>query len=124
MYVIISRYSANSPSDNFIQVRDAAYLHLLALRTPAAGGERINATANSGRFAWQDLYDILNKYEFKGVPVGNPGSGYLTKKESEKKGQTMSNAKARRLFPGFKFHELEESVAAMGRDFKANKILS
>ncbi|KAI0054292.1 NAD(P)-binding protein, partial [Artomyces pyxidatus] len=43
---------------DWVDVRDSAKLHVLALESPTLGGERLLST--NGLFAWQDLYDVLN----------------------------------------------------------------
>lgn len=108
---------------DLVDVRDSAYLHVLALKTQTAGGQRILAVADSPRFAWQDLYDLLNQSGYKGAPIGNPGAGYLLKREEEKKGQTTTNGNAHRLFPGFKFRDIREIIPDMGADLKRIGVL-
>jgi hypothetical protein len=102
-------------------ISSAALLHVLALKTPEAEGERILAVADSARFSWQDHYDYLNAASYKGVPTGKKGAGVHARQE--KKGQTMSNAKSKKIFPGFKYRVFKESVLEMGADLKRIGVL-
>jgi NADPH-dependent methylglyoxal reductase len=60
----------------FVDVRDVAAMHISALETPAAAGERF--IASSGRWNYQTAVDIIRD-EFPNladkVPNGTPGSG-------------------------------------------------
>ncbi|EJT99759.1 D-lactaldehyde dehydrogenase [Dacryopinax primogenitus] len=56
----------------WIDVRDVAMAHVLALQKDKAGGERILIAA--GPFAWQDVYDSLQTVESSfQMPRGSPG---------------------------------------------------
>ncbi|KZO93873.1 NAD(P)-binding protein [Calocera viscosa TUFC12733] len=59
---------------NWVDVRDVALSHVLALQKAAAGGERIIVSA--GYFAWQDLYDALSALPtpLPDVPKGVPST--------------------------------------------------
>jgi len=51
---------------NFVDVRDAALAHVLALETPEAGGERI--IVSSQRYYWHDFTDALIQAGYKVKP--------------------------------------------------------
>ncbi|KZT51575.1 D-lactaldehyde dehydrogenase [Calocera cornea HHB12733] len=56
----------------WIDVRDVATAHLLALQKEKAGGERILVAA--GAFAWQDVYDSMQSAQCSiPMPRGSPG---------------------------------------------------
>lgn len=96
-------------SGDWVDVRDSAIHHVLALSTPEAGGERISSVADT--FAWQDLYDILNDAGFKNIPGKETyGAG------KNNNPPRQSNAKSLRIFPGFKYRTLSESVREMGEN--------
>lgn len=91
---------------NWVDVRDVALHHVLALSTPEAGGERISSTA--GTFSWQAVYDVLHDAGYKNI-IG---------KETYGKGEAVTagiqdNAKSLRIFPGSAYRPLTESVRDM-----------
>ncbi|KZO94382.1 NAD-P-binding protein [Calocera viscosa TUFC12733] len=56
----------------WIDVRDVACAHLLALQKEKAGGERVLIAA--GAFAWQDVYDSMHAVQSTiPMPRGSPG---------------------------------------------------
>jgi nucleoside-diphosphate-sugar epimerase len=103
---------SGSLAGDFVDVRDTAAHHSLALETPAAGGERI--ISSSGPFAWQDIYDILNEAGFPNVPKGNPGAG------KNKVDITYDHSKSEKLFPSVKYRDLKTSVKEMGDTLAKN----
>ncbi|KAH7921678.1 NAD(P)-binding protein [Leucogyrophana mollusca] len=63
---------------SWVDVRDLAKAHALALEKPAAGSKRIIISA--GQFKWQDFIDAANALYpapklSQPLPVGNPGAG-------------------------------------------------
>ncbi|KAI0040575.1 NAD(P)-binding protein [Auriscalpium vulgare] len=101
----------------FVDVRDSALLHVLALKNAELSGERlINA---NGVFAWQDLYDILNE-------AGYDAPGKDTKGAGEKKHMKLllRNNKTFKYFPDFKYRGLKESVLDMAVDLKSGGYLT
>ncbi|RDX46677.1 NAD(P)-binding protein [Lentinus brumalis] len=54
---------------SWVDVRDVAEAHVLALLKPEAGGERIVVT--SGPFKWQDLILAARRVEGDEIPIGN-----------------------------------------------------
>ncbi|KAG8904135.1 methylglyoxal reductase (NADPH-dependent) gre2 [Tulasnella sp. 403] len=100
--------ATNEPLDwrsveGYIDVRDTAELHVLALITEAAANQRFFSVA--GNFDWQDAYDALNKEPaFQGAYVGSPGTG--KERVFEKK---YSNAKVDELFH-FKYRPFEDTI--------------
>ncbi|OSD07846.1 NAD-P-binding protein [Trametes coccinea BRFM310] len=52
----------------YVDVRDIAQAHVLALRTPAAGGNRFIISA--GPFKWQDFVSIAHRLDEQ-IPAGN-----------------------------------------------------
>jgi len=119
--VFLSTFPAGETSgklvSDWVDVRDSAKQHVLALSTPAAGGERILSTA--GTYAWQDLYDVLHDAGFKNIP-GKESYGAGKSKAAT---PTFSNAKSLKIFPGFVYHSLSESVKEMGDDLVASGLL-
>jgi len=114
--VFLSTFPAGDTSGSlvgdWVDVRDSALLHVLALETPAAGGERILTT--NGTFAWQDLYDILIDAGYPNIP-GKESKGVGKNKVNKTR---FSNAKSLKLFPEFKYRGLEEAVKEMGAYFQ------
>ncbi|KAI0037737.1 NAD(P)-binding protein [Auriscalpium vulgare] len=100
---------------DWVDVRDTAELHVLALETPALGGERL-ATTN-GLYAWQDIYDVLNAagYDVPGKATKGAGAGKVN--------APILNTKTFKFFPGFKYRSFEESVTDMAADLKAAGLL-
>jgi len=90
-------------------VRDTADIHILALEHPDIGGERV--LVRCATFAWQDFYDVLNGPEFpKTITPGKDTKGAGKYKSSA----TLSNAKAVKLWPEFKYRAFETTVKDMG----------
>lgn len=90
----------------FIDVRDVAKAHLLAIEVPALTGKRL-LLANT-KFAMQDIVDTINK-QFPAlngrIAVGVPGNGA----EVVKHIATLDNSQSKKLL-GFEFKGLEETV--------------
>ncbi|KAI0037738.1 hypothetical protein FA95DRAFT_1578632, partial [Auriscalpium vulgare] len=100
---------------DWVDVRDTAELHVLALETPALGGERL-ATTN-GLFAWQDIYDVLNAagYDAPGKATKGAGAGKVN--------APTLKAKTHKFLPGFKYRSFEESVTDMAAALKEAGLL-
>lgn len=90
----------------FIDVRDVAKAHLLAIEVPALAGKRL-LLANT-KFAMQDIVDTINK-QFPAlngrIAVGIPGNGA----EVVKHIATLDNSQSKKLL-GFGFKGLEETA--------------
>jgi len=80
----------------WVDVRDVAAIHALALANPVAGGERFLVC--SGPNTWQDILDAIHAAlpDNTDVAVGAPGKG------KPHNGLTLSSAKAQKTF-GYKF---------------------
>ncbi|KZT58723.1 NAD(P)-binding protein [Calocera cornea HHB12733] len=101
---------------NWVDVRDVALAHVLALQKEAAGGERIIVSA--GYYAWQDLYDELGK-----VPTPLPDTPKGVPSSTRAPPLVYSSEKAETIL-GIKFRNLGESayetvVSARERVFPA-----
>ncbi|CCF56306.1 hypothetical protein KAFR_0A08720 [Kazachstania africana CBS 2517] len=91
----------------YIDVRDVAKAHILAMQKDELIGQRLLMT--NGKFNFQDIADILNE-DFpvlKGnIPVGAPHTGAQHKQI----GANVDNSKTKSLL-GFKFRTLKETIA-------------
>ncbi|CCK69764.1 methylglyoxal reductase (NADPH-dependent) GRE2 KNAG_0D00120 [Huiozyma naganishii CBS 8797] len=90
----------------FIDVRDVAKAHVLAIQKDELLGQRL--ILSEGRFNTQDILDVLNKDfpTLKGkLPVGKPGTGTVVCDT----GATIDNSKSKKLL-GFQFRSLEETI--------------
>ncbi|KAL6299277.1 NAD-P-binding protein [Sparassis latifolia] len=102
--------AALGTGSSWIDVRDLADAHTLALVKAEAGGERIIVSA--GAYNWQDWLNAARKFE-PSTPAGN---------ESYKPEEAVyvikyNTAKAAKLL-GLKYHTIEESTRDMIADFK------
>ncbi|KAJ3573251.1 hypothetical protein NP233_g2544 [Leucocoprinus birnbaumii] len=78
LYEVVVNSSSQSEkflysSSVWVDVRDMALAHILALQKEAAGGERIVVSA--GPFIWQDLVDIANQLTPYPLPSHPPPKG-------------------------------------------------
>ncbi|KAI0043694.1 NAD(P)-binding protein [Auriscalpium vulgare] len=107
--------TSGSTVGDWVDVRDSAEVHVLALETEALGGERL-ATTN-GLFSWQDLYDVVNAagYDAPGKDTKGVGAGKLS--------APILNAKTFKYLPAFKYRGFEESVKEMAVELKAVVLL-
>ncbi|WVQ82612.1 hypothetical protein IAT38_004743 [Cryptococcus sp. DSM 104549] len=96
------------PLGNFVNVKDVALAHVLALTTPAASGQRFITSA--GPLAAQAWVDIIHKDfpQIKNVPVGKPG----TADEVNKQQLIYDGSKASKVL-GIKYKNLEETTVEM-----------
>lgn len=65
-----------APAGNWVDVRDVAQAHYLALTKPEASNQRFIVSA--GPFSGQDVVDVIHSFpgdKIPNVPVGKPGSG-------------------------------------------------
>jgi nucleoside-diphosphate-sugar epimerase len=113
------------PVSNWVDVRDVALVHVVALEKEEAGGERF--ITSSGPFTYQDVREYLRLVQpgsqenspdlllllvdalhastsFSDVPKGQPGAGKSIK------ANVFSAAKAEKVL-GIKFKTLEETAA-------------
>lgn len=93
----LSKDMLNTPSANFVDVRDVALAHVRALEVPEAGGQRF--ITSSGPYCWQDVLDVLPPPH----PRGTPGSGKSLI-------HSVFNAERARKVLGIDFKKLEETV--------------
>lgn len=94
---------------NWVDVRDVADAHVLALSKPEAGGERFIVAG--GRLNGQDIVDLLHSLpgeKLTNVPVGDPGKG----KEIQKQTNLHSGEKAEKVL-GIKYKSFETSGTDM-----------
>lgn len=98
---------------NWIDVRDVALAHFLALTVPEAGGERF--IISNGPFSGQDIVDILHTFPSPppNLPVGKPGSG----PENNKSANVHSGKKAEKVL-GIKYTPLNVTVQDMYKSLK------
>ncbi|KAF9442584.1 D-lactaldehyde dehydrogenase [Macrolepiota fuliginosa MF-IS2] len=92
-------------SNAWVDVRDAALAHVLALQKEAAGGERIVVSA--GSFVWQEWLDVAKTIQPYPLPNHPPAKGVpgLEKSYSIQ----YNTAKEKRIF-GIKFKTMEETT--------------
>ncbi|CCF57011.1 hypothetical protein KAFR_0C00150 [Kazachstania africana CBS 2517] len=90
----------------FIDVRDVAKAHILAMQKEELIGQRLLMTG--GKFNFQDIVDILNE-DFPAlqgnIPVGKPHTGAQHKQIGAK----VDNSKTKSLL-GFEFRTLKEVI--------------
>ncbi|THU93557.1 D-lactaldehyde dehydrogenase [Dendrothele bispora CBS 962.96] len=101
-----------SPSDGWVDVRDAALAHIRSLEVEEAGGERIILCA--GPFVFQDAIDAVNSLQSSPWPSHKEPFAKGDAGEKEYK-ITWDNAKEKRIL-GVKFRTHEE----MTRDVLAD----
>ncbi|KZT29948.1 D-lactaldehyde dehydrogenase [Neolentinus lepideus HHB14362 ss-1] len=97
-----------SPDRGWIDVRDVADAHILALQIPAAGGERI--LISNKPFVWQDMIDVANSMSpkpYHTLAKGTPGAAVRK--------LTINTEKEHRIL-GLRYKTAEELV----RDAFAN----
>ncbi|KAF8060711.1 D-lactaldehyde dehydrogenase [Lyophyllum atratum] len=100
----------------WIDVRDVAEAHVLALEKEEAGGERIIISA--GSYVWQDWIDAANSLSPSPIPshtplpVGYPGAGRTAKAPV-----AYDTAKAAKIL-GLKYRSMEEMTRDVLADFE------
>ncbi|GLB36862.1 putative D-lactaldehyde dehydrogenase [Lyophyllum shimeji] len=100
---------------SWIDVRDVAEAHVLALEKEAAGGERIIISA--GSYVWQDWVDAANSLSPSPIPshprlpVGYPGA------RPDKPVASYDTSKEKRIL-GLKYHTKEETTRDTLADFE------
>ncbi|KAF8312002.1 NAD(P)-binding protein [Clavulina sp. PMI_390] len=107
----------------FVDVRDAALAHVLAMESDQLAGERILATSDE-IFAWQDLYDILYDADLgitKSLPPKEATYGAGKKKSLL---PVISSAKSLEFFEELKYKSLQESMVEMGNAMVKDGLLS
>ena len=103
----------------WIDVRDLAEAHALAIEKEAAGGERI--IVSQGVWKWQDFIDAANKISpppklSQKLPVGNPGAGSADPSTIHM--MRYDTSKAARVL-GLKYRSIEEMTRDTIADFEA-----
>ncbi|THH09440.1 hypothetical protein EW145_g2000 [Phellinidium pouzarii] len=97
----------------WVDVRDVARGHVLALESPRAGGERF--VLCSGHFIWQDWFDAVNELNIPEVdaPIGTPGMG-----KDFKYAMHFDNTKARTVLK-LNFRDKLETARDSVKDFRS-----
>jgi len=95
---------------NAVDVRDVALVHIKALESDEAGGERFIAAR--GPFSWQVVYDALNTANppVPNIPKGIPGAAVV-------RPNIYCADKAKRVF-GIEFRTLQESLVDMVKNLR------
>ena len=93
----------------WVDVRDLATAHVLAITTPEAGGERV--IISPGNFKYQDFVNVAHRLYPK-LPAGN--TSYDPSKVVHM--IAYDTSKERKLF-GIKFHTAEEMTRDTLEDF-------
>ncbi|PCH42487.1 NAD(P)-binding protein [Wolfiporia cocos MD-104 SS10] len=97
----------------WIDVRDLAEAHVLAIKRPEAGGERILVA--SGEWKWQDWINAARSY---GVPTSTGDDSYDS--ATAVHSMRFNTTKASQLL-GLKYRSIEQSTRDIVEDFKARK---
>jgi nucleoside-diphosphate-sugar epimerase len=94
-----------APQGSWVDVRDAALAHVVALEREAAGGERFLAAG--GAFSFQEMLDALHQAPdlAPSVTKGVPGAGPMPSHE-----QVYGSGEKTTRVLGIKFRSLEECV--------------
>lgn len=100
--------AATALQGDYVDVRDVAAHHSLALMTEAAGGQRI--ISSNGTWSHQEFFDAVAPKGLK-TPKGHPNSK-LTKDDIH-----FDSSLARELFPGFKWTSFQTSASDMVDSF-------
>jgi len=87
---------------NWVDVRDTALAHVLALELEQASGQRF--ILSNGVYTVQKIYDSLREAGVPGVPIGYPGEDTYDKHNTE------DGSKATRVL-GVKYRSLKDSAA-------------
>ncbi|KAI8986796.1 NAD(P)-binding protein [Trametes punicea] len=98
---------------NYVDVRDMALAHVLALQTPQAGGNRFIISA--GPYKWQDFALIAHRIAPEAIPAGKSSYEPTMVKRAQK---IYDNRKAIEIL-GMKFRTMEETARDTVEDFKA-----
>ncbi|KAI0707581.1 NAD(P)-binding protein [Cerioporus squamosus] len=96
---------------SFVDVRDLGMAHVLAIKTPEAGGERIIISHDV--FKLQDIVNIARRL-YPQLPAGNTDYDPTTAMHY----QTYDTSKERKLLK-IKFHSLQDMIKDTLEDFKA-----
>ncbi|KZT73629.1 NAD(P)-binding protein [Daedalea quercina L-15889] len=95
----------------WVDVRDLAEAHVLAIKKQDAGGERIIVSA--GTFKWQDIVDVAHKFYPNVSPMDetyDPKTAtHIIQYNTEKAAQLL----------GIKYRSMEEDTKDIVEDFKA-----
>ncbi|KAH9930009.1 NAD(P)-binding protein [Fomitopsis serialis] len=95
----------------WIDVRDLAEAHVLAIKKQEAGGERI--MVSEGPYKWQDFVDAAQKF----YPNVSPRDEAYNPAKATHQIQYDTSKAAKVL--GIKYHSIEEGTKDMVEDFKA-----
>ncbi|KAI0052208.1 NAD(P)-binding protein [Auriscalpium vulgare] len=101
---------------DWVDVRDTATLHVLALQKESLAGERLAAV--NGLFAWQDLYDIFHAAGYDAPGKDTKGAG------AKKQNTPILNDKTFKFFPEFKYRSLDVSIKDMAVAFKTAGLIN
>ncbi|KAF8336841.1 uncharacterized protein EI90DRAFT_76118 [Cantharellus anzutake] len=105
--------------NDWIDVRDAALLHVLSLLAEKAGGMRV--VASNGRFIVQDIYDTLNSLN---PPLENIPKGSRSVVPSQRSLVIRRDDRRRDLFPGIELRDPKESFVELVRQFESKGWIS
>ncbi|CAG8683200.1 15722_t:CDS:2 [Acaulospora colombiana] len=94
-----------------VDVRDLAVLHVQALLVPAAGGERILASANE--LTWQRCFDVINQ---SGIPGMKPIRGYPEKLKGDWKPLIVISREKAKSILGITYRPAEETIKDLVAD--------
>ncbi|KAF9482930.1 NAD(P)-binding protein [Pholiota conissans] len=101
----------------WVDVRDTALAHVLALETPGAGGQRFIACA--GSFIWQEYLDALNSLSKNPLPSHEIPKGFPEVSAGEKKyGVIYASTKVKDVL-GFDWTSLADSARDTLTEFAA-----
>lgn len=103
--------AAPGPTQSFVDVRDVAKMHILAMQNPEAANKRFICSANS--FTWQMVVDVLReKYPERKSAQGGDGAGkYKIQYESD-------NSLSKKVL-GIKYIDLKASTVDTIESLKA-----
>lgn len=102
----------------WVDVRDVAAHHVLALSTEAVGGERILSVG--GIYAWQDVYDAFISTGVSNISGQNTRGAGSVKRTVPR----LSNERSLKAFTGYKYRDLEETVTDMADNMVRDGFLS
>ncbi|KAI0746586.1 NAD(P)-binding protein [Daedaleopsis nitida] len=95
----------------FVDVRDLARAHVLALTVPAAGGERFMISGHL--FVWQYFLDTAHRLDDK-IPAGDP-----TFKDDDPEYVITRNTEKSQRVLGLRYRTMEETTKDILADFRS-----
>lgn len=112
--VVVSEATRQSviSDHSWIDVRDLATAHVLALETPAAGGERM--IVSSGKAFWQDWIDAANSIQPPLLPNHKIQAGFP---DAERIVKRRLDTKKEQGIIGMKYRDTKETTKDIFEDF-------